>query len=680
MKQNISLKALLIAVLSAGSVCYAKSQAPEQSASQNFSVRYNYLYNAKEILAAYERLPSDLVNEAFIGILPVFGSRPTAREDMDAVIRKARFILAHKNSSKYSAAAKALLSRAYFNNRDFNSSLRYAEQTLESDVTDRDLRTETRVLQIRSLIALSKFNEGRTAASILRDELQANPKKNAEAHATLAQIYLLDGQYEPAKQELRKSGKMSNSAENKWRWIHIQAQLEEKLGHHQEAEAIYKSVKRNSTTAHIQLYGELAHIRLNSANKTSGKSTEQQLLQLTKTSAYENLLDVIYYTLAENSKTHKESGKATSYYSIAKRRSQDAELKARADIQIGDLNLYTAKKYRSAELHYDSALMSLPASPASVQLKDYAHSLKRIAKLYQEAPNLDSILQIPASSNSSGKYLDHHYEIATIYLLELGDIEKSAAIYHSLLKAFPGNRYEKLILQVLNQKSGATMHNVTKNSFVQNRQQSTLLEIEDESIKSRRRLALDYRPSIKWVTYAAKEKIPAVLTTTDSSIHLPAINTPQQTTTPVVTKNATGMIKNSSIEIAQPPVQHLAVKKSPSSQYYFAVVIEDPQIRLAPFRFRIGEFNRGRRPELDLKHRVIEFSNSQVIYVGVFKSIEVAEAYANEIRLQMPAIMKETNGKFGYRILSKEDLEQLEAAELYKEEKPGLHQTPPHQH
>lgn len=78
-----------------------------------------------------------------------------------------------------------------------------------------------------------------------------------------------------------------------------------------------------------------------------------------------------------------------------------------------------------------------------------------------------------------------------------------------------------------------------------------------------------------------------------------------------------------------------------SATYYFVINVMSARANLAPSRFGIGQFNRGRYAGVTISHQVKAVGNeAQLIYVGPFYSFEEVKRYENLILPLMPEIMK----------------------------------------
>ena len=93
--------------------------------------------------------------------------------------------------------------------------------------------------------------------------------------------------------------------------------------------------------------------------------------------------------------------------------------------------------------------------------------------------------------------------------------------------------------------------------------------------------------------------------------------------------------------------------------YYFVVNVASVEVSVSSSRFGIGQFNRGNYAGNNLKHQLVDLPEDQVIYVGNFDNLNEVYAYAEEIKLQLPKIMKVPATIYKSFIISKENFDKI---------------------
>jgi len=97
-----------------------------------------------------------------------------------------------------------------------------------------------------------------------------------------------------------------------------------------------------------------------------------------------------------------------------------------------------------------------------------------------------------------------------------------------------------------------------------------------------------------------------------------------------------------------------------SSNYYFVVNVATGTTNMASSRFGIGQFNRANFTGAELKHQLLPVGdNNQLVYVGVFRSLNDVKKYAAQIVPLLGDIMKVPVDKYSYFIITKQNLDKL---------------------
>jgi tetratricopeptide (TPR) repeat protein len=97
-----------------------------------------------------------------------------------------------------------------------------------------------------------------------------------------------------------------------------------------------------------------------------------------------------------------------------------------------------------------------------------------------------------------------------------------------------------------------------------------------------------------------------------------------------------------------------------SANYYFVVNVSSGTTNLASSRFGVGQFNRANYQGNTVKHQLKPVgADNQLIYVGIFGSLNDAKDYARKIVPLMPQIMKVPADKYSFFIINQENLNKL---------------------
>jgi tetratricopeptide (TPR) repeat protein len=97
-----------------------------------------------------------------------------------------------------------------------------------------------------------------------------------------------------------------------------------------------------------------------------------------------------------------------------------------------------------------------------------------------------------------------------------------------------------------------------------------------------------------------------------------------------------------------------------STQYFFAIQVNDVHTNLASSRFGIGQFNRTYYQNSNIKHQLKAVKQlSQIIYIGRFNNLNEVKTYARRIIPILPDIMKVPKDKYNFFIITQENLDKL---------------------
>lgn len=96
-----------------------------------------------------------------------------------------------------------------------------------------------------------------------------------------------------------------------------------------------------------------------------------------------------------------------------------------------------------------------------------------------------------------------------------------------------------------------------------------------------------------------------------------------------------------------------------STTYYFIVSVGSMEHSVSSSRFGIGQFNRGNYAGENLKHQLIDLAEDQIIYVGNFNSLSEVAEYSEEIKKQLPKIMKVPANIYNNFFISKENFDKI---------------------
>lgn len=175
--------------------------------------------------------------------------------------------------------------------------------------------------------------------------------------------------------------------------------------------------------------------------------------------------------------------------------------------------------------------------------------------------------------------------------------------------------------------------------------------------KSRKIALLDFdETEPKFV--AQKTPVIAAVTPAATTIqNQPIASTPNPQ--PVAPIASQPVVKDSVPPAANTPKTDGLFSTAESSSYYFVVDVASTEISVSSSRFGIGQFNRGTYAGSNLRHQLTDLEEDQLIYVGNFGNIDEVKAYEEDIKPQLPKIMKVPANSYKSFIISKENFDKI---------------------
>ncbi len=223
-------------------------------------------------------------------------------------------------------------------------------------------------------------------------------KLNADIWPVYADLYLRKGEWDKAKEALKKSIELTKDRQFKTRLIFILAQLNHKKGGTDASDLYAEVVKRNPK------YDMAFNAKINKAISFSGtdkKGIKSELRKMLKDEKNKDYFDQIYYTLAniEIAENDINAGINDLETSIKYSTSNPSQ-KSKSFLRLGKL-YYQEKQYIKAQKYYDSTLTVLDEKhPDYTLIKRQNQSLTELVDNLNLAEKQDSLLMLCSLSDS----------------------------------------------------------------------------------------------------------------------------------------------------------------------------------------------------------------------------------------------------------------------------------------
>lgn len=280
-----------------------------------------------------------------------------------------------KDSEELKLTGKSPYAQPMGRTHDFPSAMIWYGRTL----TERDKYDEAEFL-------FRELWEDRYFPQKLQDEL-------AEAEARL---FIKQKKYDRAIEPLTKAIELSNSKKRRARLSYILAQLYERSGRFQEANAAYEKVLANKPAYEMEFNARMQQTATGWANgKINSDAALKNYERLAADAKNQEYRDQLYFAMAEIALRDGNKKEGISYLrkSISFNKTNPAQ-RAEAYLKLADI-YFEEEQFVLAKAYYDSTLTVLSVDDVRhKRATDYAANLKDIARLLQTIEANDSIVRI----------------------------------------------------------------------------------------------------------------------------------------------------------------------------------------------------------------------------------------------------------------------------------------------
>ena len=692
---------------------------------QHLTARYNYLYNANLQMDAVKtqlrEQPILVDREQFLPLHP----QPSHGLDLaplEKVIRNARLIITEKPDSRSVANAYALLAEAYLYKGQFFLAREYYDYVIATYADHERLYFEALAGRLHCLTQMQDA-ELATAITVVDSTLAGKKKIPAALYISLAEARMSLQQYPKATTALETALKHAPDRYQSVRIRYVLGQRYQKDGANLLALQQFKKLLYANNNEALQVAAQLQVMHLEQA---LGQRTDETaaLSAMLAQDKYQSQRPQLYGQLAQVYETTGNYQQALNNYQQAIAFADD-ENRGLAHLALSKF-LVSQKSFPAAVSHLDSARTHLPSAyTANYPLLAREAQIRYLASQYNIIATEDSLQYLsslsPEERNARLKPRTQNTAPASP-IREIDRPSGNKEFYFSNPAAIAAGLAD-FKRQWGNRKAEDNWRQaaVAASAGNQSAETGVLSDPDAVSTPQAKSIANSNLPLSKAALAQSNEKILSALLSLGSYYAVVAQDqteaanidsviahrfpgfkpNPDATTTnlaenrrfeagyldylrerrnsrnddpaeglPNLTSSTNTLSAASSVEVSTAPINQVPVitdgifSNAPATPYYFVIDVKDVSINLTPVRFRIGQFNRGSRPEQPLRHQLKEFTDDQLIYVGNFSNFGEVKAYADELVPLLPAMMKLGENAYQGFIVSKENFDKIDNKEL----------------
>ena len=414
---KVSLKYILIPVLIAGIAlvysCSTKKNTFTRRAYHNLTTHYNIYWNGNESFKTAKNSLKENAADNYNNILTVynFGTADEARKiysGMDRAIEKAGIAIPrhslffeNKEFNRWIDDCYMLIGKAQFYKQDYANSRRTMEYLMKQ-YAGTTTELEASLWYMRSFIQQKRYEDA--ALQVEQFEARFNKQKapykiQREVPLLYADYYILTGNYEPAKTNLKQGLALASDPKLKARINFILGQIAQKEKNFAEATEYYSKVIKSSAPFEM-----VFNARINLAKSfdiyTGDKAElEKQLKTMLKDPTNHESYAQIYSALAELAVLDKNDTLVMHYLerSVATSVKNDYQ-KSTSSLQLADM-FFKRQNYEMAATYYDTTMQTLPLehpdyiaiSSKTLTLTDLVNNLR----VLQHEDSLQKLARMP---------------------------------------------------------------------------------------------------------------------------------------------------------------------------------------------------------------------------------------------------------------------------------------------
>lgn len=376
---------------------------PLRRATQNLSSHYNYHFNATQKMNDILSNARLAQKEDYGKLIPFYAislqNTASQTNELDSVLLKCNdAILLHDLRSDWVDDFYALMGKAYFYKKDFDSALisfqyvNYAFQprskeeigfpkAIGSTVTGESnaytistkeknnplatifstppARNESLLWIIRTLIEKEQHGDAWSLIETLKRDKQFPKRLQTSLKEIQGYLFYKEAQYDSAA--LYLEGSLSEfPASEKARQEFLLAQLYEKAKNNAKATYWYDKVIGHTTDLVMEAFARINRIKLFNSASSNQQIHEQinELLKMVQKEKYADYKQIIYYAVAQMEKTRDSIPSALFYLQkTAENSKDDPTLRNKSLMELGDL-AWDKHLYKMAAFGYDSVAVT----------------------------------------------------------------------------------------------------------------------------------------------------------------------------------------------------------------------------------------------------------------------------------------------------------------------------------
>lgn len=327
----------------------------------NMNARFNGYFYANDIVTKADAKLKANHKDDFNEILRVYpyGNKDESKEfnaEMDDAYKKASKVIRKHDESKWIDDCYLVIARSHFMKNDEFLALE-AFQYVISQYPKTETAKRAKIGVLMTYLAHDKINDAEAIWSLFTNETKFSDRMMKDIYAIHADIYIQQGKYQQAAEELEKALDRVRTKYEKYRFNFILGQLYLKTGEDAKARQHFVRTIRLTPPYQFAFQSNLGLIStIASSDQESLKIPKKYLKKMLKDDKNIDYQDQIYFELAKIAMIENQPDEAIQYYQLSAQKSvNNNDQKATSYLALAKL-FFERKDYDKSQNYFDSTV------------------------------------------------------------------------------------------------------------------------------------------------------------------------------------------------------------------------------------------------------------------------------------------------------------------------------------
>lgn len=378
-----------------------EEEGPVYNKWQNFTTKYNVLFNAHQMIEQESDAIFHGANKNFQIRQTVF-DEPVGEGDahklMDSLVQKAYKIVNNKQESKYVNEAYLVIGKANYLKGAYHTSIEFFNHLLRSAAQDqREYLPLAYAWKSRALLQINKADAAKVAVDSAMVTLDEEKATRTFVNAAMANYQIKSGNELAAIPYLEYALESNSKRLDENRWMFLLAQLYKDNGQQDKAYAYFDKISKRNVPFDMAFESGLQAAFLEGGKYQTVAERIKPLKRMLREGKNDGYQDQILYQIGDIVYSSGEKEQGIKYFkeSLAQLKRNNYQA-TESYLRLAE-HYFENEKFYLAQQYFDSVATVLPADYTDVnKVRRKLGYMNEITELYQEISWQDTLLQLAA--------------------------------------------------------------------------------------------------------------------------------------------------------------------------------------------------------------------------------------------------------------------------------------------